>query len=238
MLPSVYVLCGSDRPRLLERVREVARAHAVDVVDQHRISGREARLPEMSGLVRETPLAGARRLIVIEEAQRLDAPCAELVRAHAAAASPSSACLILLIDTDRDDRRWHSLGPQAVVERYALAEPSQASGFELTNAIARRDALGALHALQQQVAAGKELLELVGLVGWQLQRWLAVKRGDAAGLQPWQLERVRSEVAGRSLEGLQHNLHRLWALDVAAKQGRLPSLRTAMEGVLVELCRG
>lgn len=238
MPPRVYLLCGTDRPRMLARVRELARAHTVEIIDQHRISGREASAHELSGLLREPPLVGQQRLVLIEEAQRLDEPCLELVRAHAETSSPSAACLILFIETDRDDRRWQQCGPQAVVERYPLAEPSQASGFELTNAIARRDPLGALSALQQQVASGKELLELVGLVGWQLQRWLAVKRGDTAGLQPWQLERVRNEVAGRSLEGLQRSLHRLWALDVAAKQGRLPSLRTAMEGVLVELCRG
>lgn len=119
--------------------------------------------------------------------------------------------------------------------------------FALVNAVARRDVAAALQALQEQLGAGKDVLELVGLVSWQLQRWLTVSHlleagtpleriESLAGLTPWQLERIRAELAGRSVAFLQHALARCWELDVAAKNGRLPNPRVALEGLVVELC--
>ena len=233
----VYVLCGSDRLAKLNRVRELKRALAVELVDQHHVSGDALKALVPGGLWREPPLAGRLRLIVIEDAQQLDDACAALVVERAT--QPSlSVCVILLFEEELEKRSpWAGLGPQVVVERFAAEGRDTPSGFELVNAIARRDVLAALTGLQEQVASGKELLDVVGLLGWQLQRWLVVKRGGDAGLQPWQLERVRGEVASRSVESLQRSVRRLWDVDVAAKQGRLPSTRLAVEGVAVELCR-
>ncbi len=234
--PRLYVLCGTDRARKLSRAQELTRALAVELIDQHRVSGVSLRIFELAGLLREPPLMSASRLIVIEEAQELDEACtAHLL--EDLRTSASSAHLMLFVDEELERASpWQALGPQAVVERFAAPAPAF-SGFELVNAIARRDAAAALTGLHDQLADGKELLEVVGLLGWQLQRWLLVKRGGDASLQPWQLERLRGEVASRSVESLQHSVRRVWEVDVAAKQGRLPSPRAAVDTLVVELCR-
>ena len=235
MAASVHLLCGSDRARKLARVRELKGALAVELIDQHQVNGATLRLEELAGLLREPPLASRHRLLLIDEADDLDEACVALLIEHSRAPSQSTA-LILLVDAEVEGKSpWRALGPQAVVERFTAQEEAP-SGFELVNAIARRDAVAALAGLHEQLTAGKEVLEVVGLLGWQLQRWLLVKRGEHTGLQPWQLERLRGEVASRSLEGLQRSVRRVWEVDVAAKQGRLPSSRVAVESLVVELC--
>ena len=94
--------------------------------------------------------------------------------------------------------------------------------------------------------AGKEPLELLGLVAWQLNRWVLVKRlgglgygteriATVTGFKPWQVERAQAEVARRSLDALQRMLERCWQLDVDAKSGRtVPEL--AVEQLVLELC--
>jgi DNA polymerase III delta subunit len=235
--PRLYVLCGTDRARKLSRAQELVRALAVELIDQHRVSGVSLRIDELAGLLREPPLMSASRLIVMTEAQALDEACtAHLL--EDLRTSASSAHLVLFVDEELERASpWQALGPQAVVERFASPAPAF-SGFEVVNAIARRDAVAALTGLRDQLADGKELLEVVGLLGWQLQRWLLVKRGGDASLQPWQLERLRGEVASRSVESLQRSVRRVWEVDVAAKQGRLPSPRAAVDALVVELCRG
>ncbi len=83
-------------------------------------------------------------------------------------------------------------------------------------------------------------------VAWQLHRWMTVKRlGDAGysaermvsvtGMHSWQVQRLQSEVARRSLESLQQTLFRCWELDVDSKRGRtIPEL--ALEELLIEVC--
>ena len=233
--PVFYVLCGSDRERALARVQELKRALAVELIDQHQVQGSTLRIEELTGLLREPPLASRNRLLLIEEADELDEACVARLMEYGHTSSPSTV-LVLLVEAELERTSpWRAVGPQAVVERFTASEQAP-SGFELVNAIARRDAMAALTGLHEQLAAGKELLEVVGLIGWQLQRWLLVKRGAEEGLQPWQRDRLRGEVASRSLEWLARSLHRVWEVDVAAKQGRLPSSRLAVEGLVVELC--
>jgi DNA polymerase III delta subunit len=219
-------------------VRELKRLLAVDVMDQHHASGETLTPSDLAGLLREPPLAGAHRLLVIESAEALEPACLALLTEHARTATSSTH---VLLSFDADPGRtapWSGLGSAVVIERYASADSSAASGFGLVNAIARRDAGAALAELDSQLADGKEVLEVVGLLGWQLQRWLTVKRGGDAGLQPWQLDRVRGEVASRSLETLHRSLADVWAVDTAAKRGQLPLPRAAVEAVVVELCCG
>jgi DNA polymerase III delta subunit len=112
--------------------------------------------------------------------------------------------------------------------------------------LGHRHAAAALTALRDQLRDGKEPLELVGLVAWQLNRWLAVKRLETVGynqeriasatsFQPWQVQRIHAEIAGRPLNALQRLLQRCWQLDTDAKSGRaLPEL--AIEQLVLELC--
>jgi DNA polymerase III delta subunit len=86
---------------------------------------------------------------------------------------------------------------------------------------------------------------LVGLVAWQVQRWLAVRRaldagehaaaiGGRLGMKPWQVERLTREVAVRPLPLLQRHLERCWELGRDAKSGRAPADQ-AVEQLVIEL---
>ena len=48
--------------------------------------------------------------------------------------------------------------------------------FALTDALGTRDAAAALATLRDQLLAGKDALEVMGLIAWQLNRWMAIKR--------------------------------------------------------------
>ena len=131
-------------------------------------------------------------------------------------------------------------------EEFPARSAPAAKPFALTEALGRRDAGTALSAMRDQLVGGKEPLELLGLVAWQLQRWVVVRRlldagvaaervGELTGLKPWQVERIRSEVARRPLETLDDLLERCWRLDVDAKSGRaIPEL--ALEQLVLEVC--
>jgi len=58
---------------------------------------------------------------------------------------------------------------------------------------------------------------------------------SVTGLHPWQVQRLQSEVAHRSLGSLQQALSRCWRLDLDAKRGRvIPEL--AVEQLVIETC--
>ena len=61
-------------------------------------------------------------------------------------------------------------------ERFLERDAPSAKPFALVDALGRRDLAGALQAVHQQAGAGQEPLKLVGLVAWQVQRWLVVRR--------------------------------------------------------------
>ena len=124
---------------------------------------------------------------------------------------------------------------------------SSKGAFALVEAIGRRNARSALAVLQEQLAAGKDELELLGLVIWQLQRWALVSRlreshvprpqlADVAGLPMWQLDRVLKELSGRSHVWVCERLRECAELDLAAKSGRVPLMRGALEQLALTLC--
>lgn len=203
-------------------------------------------------LIRELPASARARLIIIDDAQRLNAACLALLERHAA--SLATSCVILLVDEPLSAKHpLMALKAHATVERFekpfdAEASESGKGAFGLVEAIGRRDAAAALQVIHEQVAAGKEVVELMGLLVWQLQRWLAVSRlvdagvardriGLIAGLKPWQVSRVLAELKGRSTASLKAALDRCLELDTAVKTGRVPP-RTALEGWVVELTLG
>ena len=126
-------------------------------------------------------------------------------------------------------------------------EPPSRAAFALTDAIVRREAPAALKAVHEQLAAGKDVLELLGLIAWQLQRWLAVGRlarsglsasGIAAALklQGWQVERTITELRSRRLKSVHAWLESCWQIDTMIKSGRtIP--RLALEGLVLAMCR-
>ena len=133
---------------------------------------------------------------------------------------------------------------RADVEMF-LETRSDAGHFAVIEGLVHRDVPGALKALDEQLRAGKDALEVLGLLVWQVQRWLTVRQlldqglpreriAAIAGIQPWQLERTVAEVRGRSVELLRRMLAACWELDTAVKTGRVPSVRTALEALLVQ----
>lgn len=130
----------------------------------------------------------------------------------------------------------------------AFGAPATAGkgGFALVDALTARDAAAALKIVDEQLAVGKDVVEIVGLVVWQLQRWLMVARlaatsmpaariATATGMPAWQVERIQRELAGRSAAWILQMLRRCQELDLASKSGRaIP--RLAFEQLIVELC--
>ena len=309
----LHLFLGPDRSRKRERVNAFAQALAVDPLDRHETSATQLSASSLLALAREQPATSPIRLIVIDEAHRLDGACLKVLEQHAELLK-QTACLVLLVDLDIDAnhpldalRNYASveqfawLSPHEVsrwIHRYVAAHkkriaasaiqdllqtygadlagikilldqmiswvgsrpqlsqadvrvflrvPATKSQFALVDAIAKRDVATALQAVQEQLAAGKEVLELLGLLVWQLQRWLTVgelvdaglsrdRIAQRSGLRPWQLERMERELADRPLDALRRALERCWELDVAAKSGRVPIPRVALEQLIVELC--
>ena len=261
----LYVFLGPDRPRKLERIQSLERALRVTPLDRHHIDGTTGSSGDLVALCRQRPAASPARLIVVDEAQRLDRDCVEALLHHAAVIA-ETACVVLLVEDELSVR--HPLAPyqkggtglapfqreagapaeaEVRTERFPGREVPAVKPFALVDALGSRDAAGALVAVRDQLFSGKEPLELLGLVGWQLHRWVLVRRLLDAGypaervvavtaLKPWQVERVRSEIANRSLASLQRLLARCWQLDVQAKRGlAIPGL--AVEQLVMEICQ-
>lgn len=238
-----YLLLGPDRERKRQRLSQLTQALQVHLLDQQRVPA--SALPSMNigALLRQHPLASRLRLVVIEDAQKIAAAQAALMQAQWAAAA-HVACLVLLIDGELT-AHLRALAEQGTVERFGLAAPV-AKPFALVEAIARRDTAAALEAMHEQLRDGKEEVELVGLLVWQLQRWLSVQRGleagwsgeraaSLAGIKPWQTARVLEEAAQWPIERLSHLLQQCWDVDVGIKTGKLAP-RVALEALLVRMC--
>ena len=243
----LYFFLGSDRAQKRQRVRELGHALAVHQVDWHSLHAAELSAATLSSLLRAPAMMGPTRLVVIDEAQRLDGLCLKILTQAVPTLAPHG--VILLIHEELPSAHpLAALRSQAVVQRFEEPATVGASGrFALVEALATREASAVLQALHEQLMAGKDVLELVGLIVWQLHRWLTVQHlvesgtsreriGELTRLQSWQLERVLRELAGWSTTALQQALWRCWELDRAAKRGALANPRAALEGWLVEVC--
>ncbi|MBI4343743.1 MAG: hypothetical protein HY601_02895 [Candidatus Omnitrophica bacterium] len=240
------LLLGPDRPRKLQRIQQLERELGVGPLDRHQADGADANTAALVALCRQQPAMGRARLIVVDRADRLSSQAAEALLQHAEAIA-QTACVVLLADAEFSVRHpFARAGASLPVERFAARESPAAKPFALVEALGRRDAAGALEAMQDQVLAGKEPLELLSLVSWQVQRWVLVKRLLAAGLSPeqagtglkaWQVERICTEIAGRSLDDLQQLLARCWRVERDIKRGRvLPAVE--VEALVLEVCLG
>lgn len=246
-----YLLCGPDRSSKLERVSRLAQDLGLGPLDVHRVSADEIPTPDLLSLIRQHPMQGPLRLIVIDEANRLDEACLQAL-AERWGEFQQTACVVLLMDVDAEREEtpsWKALRSGAVVERFGGTAAGAPDHFAWLNAIAQRNAASALRMLHGQLSVGKEPLELLGLLVWQLQRWLTLAHLLAAGAsrqemetvtgwKPWQIQRVGEELKGQSAASLQRALEACWQLDVQAKSGRLPALTTALEQLVVRLCLG
>ena len=244
----LQLFLGPDRPRKLQRIQELERTLQVSTLDRHYVDSRSVDADELIGLCRQQPALSRLRLIVIDEAHHLSAAASEGLLRHAAVIA-QAACAVLL--ADREMSLKHPLAQAAhegsvQVVRFAGREAPAAKPFALVEALGARDVTAALQAVRDQINIGKEPLELVGLVAWQLQRWVLVRRlweaghsteriAASAGMHAWQVERIRSEVTARPLASLRHLLQRCWCADVDAKSGRIGSL-LVVEQLVLEVC--
>ena len=244
----LHLFLGPDRPRKLQRVRELEGALGIQPLDRHQVDAAALTASTLVALCRQQPAASRVRLVIVDEAHRLDGASIDGLLEHAEAIE-AAACVVLLVDAELSVR--HPLSrllqhERVRMERFAGGTPSAPKPFALTDALGSADAAHALAAAREQLAAGKEPLELLGLVAWQLNRWVTVKRlvgagygaerlASVTGFHSWQVQRLQSEVARRPLESLQRLLSRCWQLDVDAKRGRhIPEL--ALEQLVVEVC--
>ncbi len=242
----VYLFLGPDRAAKLKRIQELERSLRIQSLDRHGLDGAAVGPADLVALCRQRPAASPARLIVVEQAHRLSKAGVEALVEHAAMIQ-QNACVILLCETELSVRHPLFAAGQALrIERFPGREVLAAKPFAMTDALGRGDLADALAALHDQLTSGKEPLELLGFVAWQLQRWLVVKRlqqaggttdtiGTTLGVRPWQAQRLAAEVAGYSLETLQELLRRCWQVDTDAKRGRVMP-EWAVEQLVIGVC--
>jgi DNA polymerase III delta subunit len=241
-----YLFLGLDRPRKLQRIQDLERQLKVQPLDRHQIDASLTSGAELLALCRQQPAVSPIRLIVVDEAHHLDHACVEALVCHQAAVV-KNACLILLVEKELSVRHALARPPTWIkIEHFPLRDTVAVKPFALTDALGRRDVVQALAAAHDQMFAGKEPLELLGLVAWQLQRWVTVKRllreglsaeriASVTGMRSWQVQRLQAELSKRSLPSLQLLLKRCWQLDVDSKRARtLPHI--AIEQLVLEVC--
>ena len=246
MTGGLHLFLGPDRPRKLQRIQELERELRIQPFDRHHLDAAGITAAELLALCRQQPAASPLRLIAVDQAHRLDGGCVEALLRHAEVIAKSAA-VVLLVDVELSLR--HALGKAGkdiATERFPGRSAPAAKPFAFTDALGNRDAAAALAAARDQLLAGKEPLELLGLIAWQLNRWVTINRLSGAGysadrivsvtgLHPWQVQRLQSETTHRSLASLQRMLGRCWQLDVDVKGGRaIPEL--AVEQLVVEVC--
>jgi DNA polymerase-3 subunit delta len=120
-----------------------------------------------------------------------------------------------------------------------------AADFELTNALIAGDLSRALGALPAMLQARGDEFKALGILRWHLHKALAVAQGIAAGRRGEQVAAANkvprfltrdfaAMVQGRGLAGIQGDMRRLLAADLAMKTGAEP--RAAMRDLVVGLC--
>lgn len=241
----VSLWIGPDRPRKLQRIQELERALGVHTFDRHHLDGAATSSADLLALCRQRPAASSRRLILIDHAERLRSDAVEALQTHADAVA-ATACVILLVEEELSVRHALARAGTLRTERFPHRDTPSVKPFALIDALGSRDVAAALTAAHDQMVAGKDPVELFGLVAWQVQRWVLVKRlliarhttnyiAAVTGMREWQIERMQSEVASRTLESLDGLLRRCWELEADAKTGRaIPVL--AIEELLVTTC--
>lgn len=226
-----YALLGPDRPRKLLRVQALERALGVGPLDRHAVDAAGAG-PELAALCRQRPAQGMARLIVVDGAHRLTMPAVEALTQHAAAIQ-QTACVIFLLDEPPSARAAVSKLPGKLLrtEEFPDCDRPALKPFALIDALGRRAPAAALTALEDQLAAGRDPLEVLALISWQLQRWMLIARcteagwseeriGQATGLRGWQLQRLAAEVAGASRPAFERLLGWCWRIEADVKTGR------------------
>jgi DNA polymerase III delta subunit len=241
----LYAFLGPDRALKIQRVRELERSLKVQSLDRHQLDAATLTGAGLLAVCRQQPAVSPVRLVVVDQAHKLDQATVDALQAHAQAIA-ATACVVLLVETELSVRHPLAKAGAAIkTERFTRPE-SAARPFALADALSIQDPAGALTAIHDQLTAGRAPAELFGLIAWQLNRWVIFKRLAAAGrlesevaavlgVKPWQAQRLQAEVSGRSLDWLERRLERCRQLDIDSKTGRMIP-EVAVEQLVVELC--
>ncbi len=125
--PGLYLFLGPDRTRKRERVDVLATQAAVDVLDRHDLYADDLTIASLNQLARALPAASAARLIVVDEADRLDRGVAEHLLEQIELLA-SSTFLVLLVHAEPGAKSaLKALQPKAAVERFDWLMPAQLS---------------------------------------------------------------------------------------------------------------
>jgi len=245
---AVALWLGPDRVRKRERLHALQQELSVHLLDWHSVQAAELSAGSLAMWLREVPAASARKVLIVDDALRLDRACVECIRDYAGRGSPPTRLIVLIEGSLPAAHPLHELMRQVVVERFETASGESRQPFALVHAIANRQMAEALRVVHDELENGKDALELISLVAWQVQRWLTVKRlresgastqeiVTAVGCQPWQADRLLAEVADCSAAWLRESLEACWEVETRAKSGRLPILRLALEELVIRVCR-
>lgn len=231
-LRGFHLFIGPDRAAKLLRIQALERALGAGPLDRHALDASAAGGDEVLALCRQRPAQGAARLIVIEHAHKLDAATVEALTAQAEAVR-ETACVVLSLEEPLSARAALSKLPASLAraEEFPDRDRPALKPFALIDALGRREPAAALNAMEDQLAAGRDPLELLALISWQLQRWVLVTRcaeqgwdedrtGQATGARGWQLERLRSELGGAPLEVYERLMALCWQIEADVKTGR------------------
>lgn len=231
-LRGFHAFVGPDRAGKLVRVQALARALAAGPLDRHDLDAAHAGGAEVLALCRQRPAQGHARLIVLEHAHKLDAATVEALTAQAEAVR-QTACVVFSLEEPLSARAPLAKLPHALlrIEEFPQQDQPALKPFALIDALGRREPAAALNALEDQLSAGRDPLELLALISWQLQRWVLITRclergwsedriGQATGVRGWQLQRLKSELGGAPLPALTQLLELCWRIEADVKTGR------------------
>ncbi len=243
----LYLFLGPDRAGKQERLQSLSQSLQAGPLDRHRLEAAGLTASVLLSICRQRPASASARLVIVDEAHKLGADAVEALAAHAEVIA-KTACVVLITEADLAAKHPLQAAIRAfTTEAFAGLPGAPIKPFAMAEAIGKRDTAGALAALHEQLSVGREPVEIIGMIGWQLQRWVTLRRLMDAKMAPariaqqlgmrgdWQLGRVQSEIAGRPLAALQKALERCCQTDAELKSGRnLPVL--ALEKLVIELC--
>lgn len=251
-MSGLYLFIGSDRARKLQRIQQLERTLGVRSLDRHQLDGARVGAVELMAFCRQQPAESPQRLIVVDDAHRLDAAAAQAMLEQLSRLTPPP-CVVLMVEAALGVRhplqRLNSAAAPSMgvhIEEFPARDTPCAKPFALTDALGRGDVGEALRAVHEQLMTGREPHELVALAAWQVNRWLGVRRlldagysggriAAALSLKDWQVQRLQGEVARRTVEQLQDLLAACWQLDRDLKTGQAIAL-PGLEQLIVSLC--
>ena len=242
----VYLWTGPDRTAKMDRLHRIEQETGIHALDRHRVPAGSLTGAQLLALCRQSPSVSEVRMIIVEDAQKLDAEAVEGLL-HYAPIIATAACVFLLADSPLPVKHPLSVAASRLqTEDFPDKAAVEAKPFALLDALGQRNLTLALSAVRDQLASGREPVEVVGMLAWQLQRWIAVRRlldqkmslervGEILGISAWQLKRIQAELGNRSLEELVALGESCFELDKELKSSRTIPL-PAIERLLMRIC--